>query len=584
MTVHICVLGIDGSGKSTVTAALPALLSAETGATCAAAGEPFRVTAPDEDHLAHGFTPDGLPRSVRLSRFLKRLCRRFVDNRAIYPLCKLAHMLVQDSAAQHLARRYRADAVVSDGNAFLCAAGRAANYLVPASDGRADALPTVQDLSAVYTYIFEGRPIPPEHQARLPRLTKGRIIYRFSELLGLRAVWLPDIVIFLDISPNRALARLRARSGKLDAHENEVDLAQARDMYLKALAAFQHYRPTAAIHVINVDNQTVGETLQAIVAALRPHLTNTSAPHRGRDAVAPLGTTKLSSTDLVTKTFNYRYVVKYLIGQFGNDAWREPTFFFSPLGRLLLTEGYSARMMRAIYDQDKERGNLLDRVFLNYPLHRAVYDRLQILSQQVERELELRLKSGRNVTIFTAPSGFAYDLFRPLAAIAARSREAMARVRILAVDLDPHNILAAELKARAQGLGAELEFWRGDIADEALRRRCESYAPYDLALFVGLSSWLPKPLMVRHWQWLSRLMRADGLFFADCFTPAAYALSGRYVGYKASYYEPGLFRTIADYCGFNGAEAAAVAGRDAINHVLCFTPRAYAGEHERSAA
>ena len=31
MTLHVCILGIDGSGKSTISAALPAILAAEMG-------------------------------------------------------------------------------------------------------------------------------------------------------------------------------------------------------------------------------------------------------------------------------------------------------------------------------------------------------------------------------------------------------------------------------------------------------------------------------------------------------------------------------------------------------------------------
>ena len=106
--------------------------------------------------------------------------------------------------------------------------------------------------------------------------------------------------------------------------------------------------------------------------------------------------------------------------------------------------------MRVIYDQDEKRYGLLDRVFLEYPVHRAVYDRLQILARKLEAELEVRLQSGREVRIFTAPSGFAYDLFRPLETIAARRPEVMDKVEIVATDLDPHEALAGELAERAK--------------------------------------------------------------------------------------------------------------------------------------
>lgn len=71
MTLHVCVLGIDGSGKSTATAALPAALAGETGET----GETFHLRSPDEDHLAPKFHPEGLPLSARLAGWFKKAAR-----------------------------------------------------------------------------------------------------------------------------------------------------------------------------------------------------------------------------------------------------------------------------------------------------------------------------------------------------------------------------------------------------------------------------------------------------------------------------------------------------------------------------
>src|SRR5262249_19810073 len=96
MPLQICILGIDGSGKTTVASALPMILAAELGLPAASAGEEFRVCAPDEDHLAPHFEPDGLPPAARLSRHLRGLAKRFVNRRRIYPLFKLAQMAFQD--------------------------------------------------------------------------------------------------------------------------------------------------------------------------------------------------------------------------------------------------------------------------------------------------------------------------------------------------------------------------------------------------------------------------------------------------------------------------------------------------------
>src|SRR5215218_6431047 len=571
MTLQVCILGIDGSGKSTISTALPTILAAEVNIVAGAAGVRFRVSDPDEDHIAPKFHPDGLPVSARLSTRFKRTAKRLVDRRRLYPAFKIAQMVTQDIAAAALARRYRARVMFSEGNALLSATGRAGNYLRAASDGGNEPSPSAEDLRAVFSYIIEGTPIPPETQRRLPRLQRARAIYRLAGNVGLRAVWLPDIVIFLDLSPEISITRIASRGKKVDRHENLEDLAQAREMYLKSLEAFRRYRSSEVTYRILLDDLTPGETIGAVVEALGPHLLvqrdERAAPEE------PLGTSSRTGGEVRKTALDRRYLIRYLLAKWFQGAWREPTFLFSSLGRLFLEEGYSAGVMRAIYDRDEKRYGPLDRIFLEYPLHRAVYDRLQILTRKIEAEREARLQAGQKVRIFTAPSGFAYDLFRPLETIAARRPELIDRVEVVATDLDPYGALAGELTERAEKLGIRLQFLRGDMTDGEMRRGYEEKAPYDMVLFVGLSSWLPKPQMLDHLRWIRKHLREDGLLLTDSFTPEAYALSGRCVGYKANYYEPEVYRALVDYCGFDGLGATVESGRDRINHVLIASPR-----------
>ncbi len=573
MTIHVCILGIDGSGKSSVVAALPGLLAAEGGFVAGSSGDAFRIVAGDEDHLAPRFYPDGLPLAARLSLRLRPWAKRVVNQPALYAAVKITQLLSQDSAARALGQRYSPGILVSDGNAFLSTTGRAANYLRAASATDHEDVPAAEaeDLRAVFAYILDDIPVPEKSAEKLPSLRAGKLIYKLNNLLRLRAVWLPDLVIFLDLSPELALERIKSRGKKIDHHENLPDLTQARGMYLKTLQAFQAYRSEDAVHCLPVDELTLGETLRAVIEVLKPH-SNLSGDLK-QTPVAPLGTTDLADEKIRGKTINHRYVFRYLLAKWFSGAWREPTFFFSSLGRLFLKEGYSAGVMRAIYDRDEKEYGLLDRIFLEYSLHRAVYDRLQILVKKIKPELDARIAGGGEVRIFTAPSGFAYDLFRPLEELAGGDSNGMARVHVTAADLDPHGVIEPELTARAQRLGIQFQFIRGDITGEDVRSRLEESAPFDLALFVGLSSWLPKPQTLAHLGWLRRNLRPDGRLVTDCFTPEAYALSGRYIGYKANYYTPEVFKAMLDYCGFNGLDAGVESGRDGINHVLVATPR-----------
>ena len=128
--------------------------------------------------------------------------------------------------------------------------------------------------------------------------------------------------------------------------------------------------------------------------------------------------------------------------------------------------------MKEIYDHKPKEVGLGERIFQGYPLHRAVYDRLQLLKQNVEPELEQRLRSQDQVTVFTAPSGFAYDMFKPLENIAHRAPALMKKVKLIAADLDPHGILAPELSTRAAKLGIQFEFCQGNLSETQFKNDC----------------------------------------------------------------------------------------------------------------
>src|SRR3989442_15481694 len=74
--------------------------------------------------------------------------------------------------------------------------------------------------------------------------------------------------------------------------------------------------------------------------------------------------------------------------------------------------------------------------------------------------------------------------------------------------------------------------------------------------------------MLEHLRWLGTNVRPDGVLVTDCFTPAAYAVGGAAMGYRANYYPPAVMRVILDYCGFDGLAAEVESGPDAINHLL----------------
>ena len=564
MTLQVAVIGIDGSGKSTLAASLAVVLAGEYGLFAgSAAADEFWVRAPDTDLCGPSFHPQGYAIAARLERISRKFSRLVVDNRSLYPAAKVFQMLLQDNAAAKLSRRYGVEVMVSDGNLLLSGAGRAFNYRGPVNDP-----PSADDVDHAFQHLLNGTRLGPETRRHLPDLKTADALAVLARLTRFQGIRIPDRALFLDLTPDAAVARVRGRGAKVDRHENPTDLSTAREGYMRVLEVMRKHKGETAAHVIAVENLGPGEVLAAAAKALKPYLPEAE----GGEARAGALHEAIGRRSMLARILTYRYLGRYLVRRFFEGAWREPLFPMSTPGRVFLREGYSAGVMRLIYDQPA-RPSFLDRVFYGYPLHRAVRDRLGILERGIEEELRKRLADGGKVTIFTAPSGFAYDLMRPLKRLVASDPELAGRVLMVAADLDPSGRLAPELSAKAKEIGVRLEFLRGDLTGSALRSEGERFGPFDLALFVGLSAWLPKPPMLEHLRWLRANLRGDGLLVTDCFTPAAYATGGAAMGYKASYYPPAVMKVLLDYCGFDGMAATVESGRDRINHVVVASMR-----------
>ena len=559
VTLQVAVIGIDGSGKSTLAASLAVVLAAEHGLIAGSAvADEFWVRASDTDLCGPRFHPHGYAIAARLERISRGFSRRVVDNRRLYPMAKVFQMLLQDNAAVKLSKRYGVDVMVSDGNLLLSGAGRAFNYRGPINDP-----PSADDVDNAFQHLLKGTHLGAETRRHLPDLKTADALAVVARLTRVQGVWIPDHAIFLDLTPDAAVARVRDRGAKVDRHENAGDLTTAREGYMRVLEVVKKNKGENSAHVIPVEALGPGGVLAAAAKALEPYLPEAKSAEARAGALHEA----IGRRSMLARILTYRYLGRYLVRRFFEGAWREPLFPMSAPGRIFLRDGYSAGVMRLIYDQPA-RPSLLDRVFYGYPLHRAVHDRLGILERRIEQELRRRLADGGQVTIFTAPSGFAYDLMRPLKRLVASDPQVAGRVLLVAADLDPSGQLAPELTAKSKQIGVRLEFLQGDLTGSKLRSEGERFGPFDLALFVGLSAWLPKPPMLEHLRWLRANLREDGLLVTDCFTPAAYATGGAAMGYKASYYPPAVMKALLDYCGFDGMAASVESGRDRINHVL----------------
>ena len=210
----VAVLGIDGSGKSTVSRRLAGNLS-NTGGVCLVS-----------DHLE--FFENGEPKPLQplgleaarglLSRYAKR-----AGSLARYKIPKLAELLLRDRLLGEVNRWYAPRIIVLDGSPLLNMAAWAALY---GHEGLSDAGLSVAIgiLAGQQGGFARSDPV----FAELPEL-------RHLDRMGLTHLNLPRRLVLLDLPAEAACTRIAARGGAAQPHETEEGLQRLRNAYLKVV-------------------------------------------------------------------------------------------------------------------------------------------------------------------------------------------------------------------------------------------------------------------------------------------------------------------------------------------------------------
>jgi thymidylate kinase len=206
----LAVLGIDGSGKSTLSRSLARELSTE--------GRACLVT--DDVEVFEG----GQRRDVQL--LLAEKLREGLGRRAktagslkSYKIPKLAELLLRDHMVEELRKWYAPDVIVLDGSPLLNIAAWARLYREEAFD---------EDVCHAALRVLSGRDedIPDDHP----------VFDLFPELATLRRLHLarmvvPDAALFLDVDPAVSMGRIRSRGETVQVHETEEKLGKLRAGY-----------------------------------------------------------------------------------------------------------------------------------------------------------------------------------------------------------------------------------------------------------------------------------------------------------------------------------------------------------------
>ncbi len=210
----VAILGIDGSGKSTVSRRLAQRLSTEGGACLLS------------DHLE--FFENGEPKPLQplgleAARGLVSRYAKSARSLAHYKIPKLAELLLRDRLLAEVNRWYAPRIIVLDGSPILNMAAWAALYgREGLSDERLAA--AIGILAGQQRGIARSDPV----FAELPEL-------RQLDRLGLAHLNLPQRLVLLDLPAAAACARISARGGARQPHETEEGLQRLRDAYLRVV-------------------------------------------------------------------------------------------------------------------------------------------------------------------------------------------------------------------------------------------------------------------------------------------------------------------------------------------------------------
>ncbi|MGD8321510.1 MAG: 1-acyl-sn-glycerol-3-phosphate acyltransferase [Gemmatimonadota bacterium] len=203
----VAVLGIDGSGKSTLSRALARRLSWD-GRGC--------LVTDDVEVFEQGepvSTPELLAEKLRAS-----LGRRtkIAGSLKSYKIPKLMELLLRDHIVEELRAWYAPDVVVLDGSPLLNITAWTGLYGEQALD-EATCISVMRVLSGKDESLA---PDDPVYRA-FPELGK-------LKRLHLARMQVPDAVLFLDVDPAVCMERIRRRGEERQVHETEEKLGRLR--------------------------------------------------------------------------------------------------------------------------------------------------------------------------------------------------------------------------------------------------------------------------------------------------------------------------------------------------------------------
>jgi len=211
-TLSIAFLGIDGSGKSTVSEMTARALSASSAVS---------FVGDRLDLYEQGQPKDVQPFMTEKVRHAISLYAKKAKSLKMYKIPKLAELMLRNRCHHELERWYVSDFIILDGSPLLNMTAWASLYKREAFDDETCAK-AISILTGNDSAVRRNDPIFRD----FPELTSLRS-------LRLNSLILPDIVLFIDTPPVIACERIDSRGERKQVHETVEKLTDLRNAYLK---------------------------------------------------------------------------------------------------------------------------------------------------------------------------------------------------------------------------------------------------------------------------------------------------------------------------------------------------------------
>jgi len=203
----IAFIGIDGSGKSTLSRYLIKLFKGES----CLISDGLELFNNGESCHAQPLIANELRQWVgRKSKKAKNLSR--------YKIPKLAELLLRDRLLTEVERWYRPDQIFMDGSPLLNMTAWAILFHEECFN---------EDVCAKALHVLTGHTDLPKNDRIFTQLPELNALQK----LNLNHLHLPDAVVFLDVDPKVSIKRIKSRGQMVQAHENQEKLTKLSKAY-----------------------------------------------------------------------------------------------------------------------------------------------------------------------------------------------------------------------------------------------------------------------------------------------------------------------------------------------------------------